>query len=232
MTFHDQMTIEKWSKSTRFEQLASHYLFTSEHSYWVAVSEQVKKQLVTLGTPSGRVSVIPAYIAPLAELGGQVKLPDVLTAFISEHTPIISTYGWKLAFDQQGIDLYGFDLCLEMTHQLVDQFPTLGLVICIPQINDVAYLERLRRRAIEDNIQDHVLFLTQPMDEAYRLWQMSDVYIRATTTDGDALAVREALSFGSPVVASDASERPSGVVLFKNPRYLFPNGQRAECACS
>ena len=39
--------------------------------------------------------------------------------------------------------------------------------------------------------------------------------MRATNTDGDAVAVREALNLGVPVVASDASARPDGVVLFE-----------------
>jgi glycosyltransferase involved in cell wall biosynthesis len=39
----------------------------------------------------------------------------------------------------------------------------------------------------------------------------SGVYYRPTTVDGDSVALREALVMGVPVVASDATQRPSGV---------------------
>jgi len=43
---------------------------------------------------------------------------------------------------------------------------------------------------------------------------VSDIYLRPTSTDGDAVAVRESLSLGTPVVASDIVSRPAGVNLF------------------
>jgi glycosyltransferase involved in cell wall biosynthesis len=41
-----------------------------------------------------------------------------------------------------------------------------------------------------------------------------DVFVRPSRTDGDSVSVREALALGRPTVASDASARPPGVVLF------------------
>ncbi|HET9594605.1 MAG TPA: glycosyltransferase, partial [Anaeromyxobacteraceae bacterium] len=42
----------------------------------------------------------------------------------------------------------------------------------------------------------------------------SDVFVRPTTADGDALSVREALALGRPVVASAVGDRPPGCLLF------------------
>lgn len=42
---------------------------------------------------------------------------------------------------------------------------------------------------------------------------MSDCYIRFTATDGDSLAVREALYFNKKVIASNIVDRPEGVEL-------------------
>jgi glycosyltransferase involved in cell wall biosynthesis len=44
----------------------------------------------------------------------------------------------------------------------------------------------------------------------------TDVFVRPTITDGDSVSVRECLSLGVPVVASDAVARPPGCVLFKS----------------
>jgi hypothetical protein len=42
-----------------------------------------------------------------------------------------------------------------------------------------------------------------------------DALIRATTTDGDSLSIREALFLGKPVVTTDCVTRPSGCTLYK-----------------
>ena len=43
---------------------------------------------------------------------------------------------------------------------------------------------------------------------------MTKLFIRATTTDGDSVSLREALYFGAPILASDVVPRPDGVMLF------------------
>ena len=40
------------------------------------------------------------------------------------------------------------------------------------------------------------------------------MFVRATLADGDSTSVREALSLGVPVVASDIGTRPAGAILF------------------
>lgn len=42
-----------------------------------------------------------------------------------------------------------------------------------------------------------------------------DCFVRPTLTDGDSIAVREALALGIPVIASDSVKRPEGCMLFK-----------------
>jgi glycosyltransferase involved in cell wall biosynthesis len=55
------------------------------------------------------------------------------------------------------------------------------------------------------------------LDHAAALGVMaqSDVFVRPTRADGDAVSVREALALGVRVVASDASPRPASVTLFR-----------------
>ena len=43
----------------------------------------------------------------------------------------------------------------------------------------------------------------------------SDIFVRPTFSDGDAISVREAIELGTPVVASDVVSRPAGTVCFK-----------------
>jgi glycosyltransferase involved in cell wall biosynthesis len=159
--------------------------------------------------------VIPAYLAPPVADTAAV-MPARVQEFVRSHAPVLSTYGWHLCFDTQGRDLYGFDLCIELVRQLRVDHPRVGLLACLPQIDLPDYYAELRRRIAEHGLEDNVLFVTEPLNDAYLLWQASDVYVRATSTDGDAVAIREAMSLGVPVVASDASPRPPGAVLFRN----------------
>jgi glycosyltransferase involved in cell wall biosynthesis len=54
-----------------------------------------------------------------------------------------------------------------------------------------------------------------PHDQALALFERASVFVRPTFADGDAISVREALALGTPVVASDAAERPKGTFLFR-----------------
>jgi glycosyltransferase involved in cell wall biosynthesis len=46
------------------------------------------------------------------------------------------------------------------------------------------------------------------------LIKRSNVVVRPTRSDGDALTVRESLHFDTPIIASDCSVRPKGTILF------------------
>lgn len=68
---------------------------------------------------------------------------------------------------------------------------------------------------------ENVDFITE-QHSFYALIKQSDIVVRATSTDGDSLSVREALYAGKPVVATDCVDRPSGTILFKyNDRQSF-----------
>jgi glycosyltransferase involved in cell wall biosynthesis len=82
-------------------------------------------------------------------------------------------------------------------------------------VRDEDHLARLRQRCRALGIADRVQLVTEPLPEAASFWREADVTVRATNTDGNSLAVLEALWLGVPVVASDCVERPAGSVLFR-----------------
>jgi glycosyltransferase involved in cell wall biosynthesis len=215
MTFHNQQTGGvMWRQVSSLQRLVSRWLLRHPRVWWVAVSPEVSRQLIALGVPPARISVAPAYIPHRADADAS-SLPAYALDFLGTHSPVLSTYAWKLTIDAQGVDVYGFDHCLEMIKSLKADFPKIGLGVSLPQIFDVGYFRDLKARITAYGIEDNVLFITEPLNDAQLLWQASDVFVRATNTDGDAVAVREALALRVPVVASDASARPDGVVLFE-----------------
>ncbi len=214
MTFHDQQAgTVMWQGASRLERRVSRWLIHHPRVWWVAVSLEVRRQLIEKGVPEARVSVAPAYIPPRAD-ADMSSLPAYVRDFLGAHSPVLTTYAWRLTIDEQGVDVYGFDQCIELVRSLQADFPGIGLAISLPQVADVGYFRDLQARVVASGVEDNVLFVTEPLDDVHLLWQASDVFVRATNTDGDAVAVREALSLGVPVVASDASARPDGAVLF------------------
>ena len=222
MTFHDQQAGgAMWQGASWVERRMSRWLFRHPRVWWVAVSQAVRLQLIEKGVPPARISVAPAYIPPRGD-ANESSLPSYVRDFLGAHSPVLTTYAWRLTIDAQGVDVYGFDQCIELIRSLRADFPKIGLAISLPQVSDVGYFRDLKARIAASGLEDHVLFITEPLDDVHLLWQASDVFVRATNTDGDAVAVREALSLRVPVVASDASARPDGVVLFetRNPEAL------------
>jgi glycosyltransferase involved in cell wall biosynthesis len=214
MTLHDQETSGiRWSDASGFERWASRRLFRHPRVRWVAVSPKVNGQLIDMGVPADRILVAPAYVPPPSDTGTS-GLPRTVRDFLAAHSPTLSSYAWKLTLDAQGVDVYGLDQCIELVHALRGQFPDIGLVISLPQVAEPAYFEQLNARVAALGLKDAVLFVTEPLDEVHQLWRASDVFVRATNTDGDAVTVREALNMRVPVVASDASPRPAGAVLY------------------
>jgi glycosyltransferase involved in cell wall biosynthesis len=215
MTLHNQLVgSEIWQSSSWLERRASQWLFRHPRVWWVAVSQEVKRQLIEKGVPPARILLAPAYIPPRDDADAS-SLPAYVRDFLSAHSPVLSTYAWKLTIDEQGVDMYGFDHCIEMIGALKADFPNIGLGISLPLVAEAGYFSDLRARIAASGIEDNVLFITEPLDEVHLLWLASDVFVRATNTDGDAVSVREALNLRVPVVASDASARPDGTVLFE-----------------
>jgi len=61
---------------------------------------------------------------------------------------------------------------------------------------------------------ENIIFVSEN-HSFYEVLKYSDVMIRATATDGDSLSIKEALSLGKQVLATDCVDRPQGVILFK-----------------
>ena len=79
--------------------------------------------------------------------------------------------------------------------------------------DEQAQAEQLVR---ERNLQNCILFLGNVSHEkCISVMSRCDLFVRPTFADGDANSVREALSLGIPVVASDVGNRPPGTVLFR-----------------
>ena len=215
ITAHDQMILYRQTLATKAQRWFFKKITQSEHVLWIAVSGAVKNQLVGIGVAECRISVIPAFLPAMSPVPSQECLPVHLQRFLNSHNPVITTYAWQMAVDSEGCEIHCLEQCVTVIASFKREYPGLGLVISIPVIGRKDLFDALRKRISVLGLGGDVLILEESIPDMRPLWQSSSVYLRATTTDGDALSVREALALGVPVVASDACDRPEGVLLFK-----------------
>lgn len=168
----------------------------------LCVNPAIRDAVASLGIEPSRLAVSPAYL-PEVPPGGQ--LPADLEAWLSSHRPVLSS---ALFFRPE----YGFDLLVEALRELRRRHPALGCLVLGSGEDEMAARQRLRDEGMDEWVR-----LTGDLSHDLCLTVMgrSDLFVRPTRVDGDALSVREALSLGVPVVASDVGTRPPGTVLFR-----------------
>jgi glycogen(starch) synthase len=166
------------------------------------VSPAIRDAIVSIGVPSERIDMTPAYFE--AELK-EVPLDSLLLAWIGSHQPLFST---TLFFRPE----YGVDLLVEALKRLRPRYPSLG---CLVMGSGEQYHEAVKR--IRDaGFEDAILLLGDvEHDRCLALMARSNVFLRPTLEDGDSISVREASALGVPVVASRVGTRPDGVILFR-----------------
>ena len=216
VTIHDQMVDEKWNNLSLLSKCCAKILFRSSNTVFIAVSKNVKDKMDAIDTKIKNMKVIPAYLPPQANTS-HFSLPQTVSTFIDSHNPTLSIYGVRFSIDKDGLDLYGFDLTIQLLKRLKTRYKNIGLVILVPGFDAKSKVFTKINSLIKRwHLEKSVLIYTTPILHAYQLWRATDIYIRPTTTDGDAVAIREALATKTPVVASDAAYRPPEAIIFKS----------------
>lgn len=141
------------------------------------------------------------------ELGTEELSQFILNKIINlkkSSQKIFCTNSWKLTFDKTGNEIYSVSKLVLLFRQL----PNYSLII-----SDPTGTNKTRVESLNIKVSKNIFFITEdhPFTEILKL---SDGFIRATTTDGDALSVREAIKLSIPVFASDSVDRPNECILF------------------
>jgi glycosyltransferase involved in cell wall biosynthesis len=211
-SMHDQMRYEK--KST-IKFLIRHIflkLLNCSKAEFIVVNVKIYNQFFHSGIDKKRIHLIPAHLEPENE---NEPLGQYIIDFSAKFDLAFSIY----AFDTKkfkGFNLYGIDLALQLISYLKNEGFSTGLVILIPGFKDPIQFQDYKNFIAKNKIEDNVLFITEIINNTSELWSISNVHLRLTNTDGDSLTVREALSVGTTVIASDVVNRPDGCYLFQN----------------
>ena len=160
----------------------------------IAVNSEIKDVLLSRSVPEARIEILPAFFPTLNALP---ELPENFKSWSHSHHPIIST---ALFFRPE----YGFGLLVHAVGELRKKHPRLGCVV----MGD--------SESRPEGLPQHLFAIGDVTHEScLAVIARSDIFVRTTFSDGDAISVREAIAAGTPVVASDVVSRPAGTFCFK-----------------
>jgi glycosyltransferase involved in cell wall biosynthesis len=160
----------------------------------IAVNSEIGDALRSLPVPGERIEILPAFF-PTSPT--RRNLPVGFDAWARDHNPVIST---ALFFRPE----YGFGLLVQSLSELRQKHPRLGCVV----MGD--------SESRPEGLEQHIYAIGDVSHEScLAVIARSDIFVRPTFSDGDAISVREAIALGTPVVASDVVGRPTGTLCFK-----------------
>ncbi|MFT3931310.1 MAG: glycosyltransferase family 4 protein [Spongiibacteraceae bacterium] len=202
LTIHSGQFVDTYQSLPKIKQKVLSRLF-HQFTHIIVVNSGQKRLLEDIGVTSDKVSVIPAYIPP--ELTSFPEAETILNALKEDDRTLIVSSGY-------GEPLYGY-------HRIVGAIasnPVLtkktSLLLCLYNRYDQEYMSQ-----IESSLRklESVQIIRDLNSEQFAyLLSKSNMYIRATDSDGDAVAIREAAHFGLSVIASNIGERPEYCRLF------------------
>lgn len=167
----------------------------------IAVNEELSAMFQRFGVAPERIRVIAPHALPKEP--PRDPYPDWLGDFLKAHQPVLLTVG---LLEPE----YDLPLQIDAMERVLAKHPKAGLVL----MGSGSLQEELRQRIASKGYASHILLCGDvPHKAALRAIGECDVLLRTTLYDGDSVAVREALHFGTPVIATDNGMRPEGVHL-------------------
>jgi len=210
-TIHDTMVYDKYVVSSRYRRFLSKFVIKLKSEKYIAVNKRIQQILERMGAPLEDISVIPAFLPETRQLVDDI--PISVKEYIEKQDSVILVYGWKVSFDKDGSDIYGFHTALEVYAELLKNKSATAMIFLVPGGDLDKYIEDFAKTM---KVADKYYLHTEPIRNMAKLLLSTSVYFRPSTTDGDSVLVREALAAGVTVVASSVVERPVGVVEIDN----------------
>lgn len=163
-----------------------------------------------------KTHIIPAFIpaSSVSIIGSDIgkELSDYKNVIVA-----IATHPKNKTVQIDGKDIYGFDLMLDAYSKISRK----GMILVLIDSNGSSREDYQSEIQKINTAGQPVKYISSTTD-FNALLQLCSVYVRPTRSDGDSIAIREALAAGVKVLASDCVIRPEGVALFNNndPRSL------------
>lgn len=167
----------------------------------VAVNGEIFEMFASMGVKREKIQLIPPFALPSHP--PRAEIPPAITEFMQRHSPVLlSVCGLEPEYD--------IELQIEAMAAILERLPNAGLVVAGGGSLEAQLRSHLASKPYAGSI---LLCGNVPRAATLNVMTRSDLLLRTTWYDGDAVSVREALQFDLPVIASDNGMRPVGVKL-------------------
>jgi glycosyltransferase involved in cell wall biosynthesis len=200
MTFHSGgYPASNEGKSTKKNSFAGFVL--RRFDGLIGVNQEIIGFFRRLGVAPARTRLILPYsFLPDHSATG---FPEPIASFLTDHSPVLISVG---LLEPE----YDLALQIEVLGQVRQKFPSAGLLL----IGSGSLEQDLRAKISACTYAQHILLCGDvPHATTLAAIARSDLMLRTTLYDGDAVSVREAIHLDTPVIASDNGMRPAGVHL-------------------
>lgn len=215
LTIHNERTMSFYQEADPVKRLKIK-IYLNLFNKIVCVSKHEKENIKPLLMGNGRTVVIPAFLFP-SDFGRPVD-KRVLDFMDCDFFTICANGRIALSVKPE---IYGVDMLIELMNFLVNEIHyKVKLVFYLMGTKEWGRRERnyydyLTAKITRYRLGDFILLHKSFHEEFFPICRKSDLLIRPTFTDGYSLSLAEAIYCGTPVLASDAGERPGGIVLFR-----------------
>lgn len=190
------------------------YILLKAMHHIICINPTIRDKVVASGASPDKTSVISPYLPPALLEQDRTAIPESLRRFMHTHRPLLTANAFRLNW-YNGHDLYGLDLCVQLCHALVQEYPKLGFVFALPTVGDETYFAQIKAKIAGLKLDNVFTFFHAPA-EYWPILEQSDLFLRPTNTDGFSISVAEAIDLGIPAIASNAAPRPPETILFHN----------------
>lgn len=208
VTIHRDISVENHLKLTRW--------FLSQCNCAILVNN---KSYDLLYKPCKcRYMVLPAFIPPVPD--EYQPLPNDVTVWINSHklqnpqAKFMVANAGDLAF-RNGKDVYGLDFCIDAWRVMSSKKEPNNFYLIFVVASDSTGILNQYQEDIDNAELNNCILLWRSGLSFVSLVRDTDMVLRPTITDGDALTVREGLYLDKPVIASDVITRPVGTIMYK-----------------
>jgi glycosyltransferase involved in cell wall biosynthesis len=167
----------------------------------IGVNQQIIDMFVGYGVKRERLRLIPPYALPSEPPAAEI--PEAICGFMDQHSPLLLAV---CLLEPE----YDLPLQIEVMERVLRRHPRAGLLIIGAGSLESELSGLIASKGWGKSI---LLCGNVPRPATLNIMARSDLLVRTTWYDGDAVSIREALHFSVPVVASDNSMRPPGITL-------------------
>lgn len=182
---------------------------------FVCVREEIADELRGAGFLGPDYHVMPAFLPPSAAEAAPTRLTTELALQLNAAVGLrLAAAAYYLGHGYGKDDVYGVEFLVELLLERPSDGVPVELFVLVshpPTTEDQrnAALKLVERTSGTDSLKLHIQYGAALVP----VLAVCDAFLRPSREDGDSVAVREALSLGVPVLASDVVRRPPGTAI-------------------